>query len=105
MKPMIDIHCHILPGIDDGAADLEESMGIIRAEVSGGIQTFVATPHFIDKVDYDRIDQLPGLIEMLHGEIAKEGLDARIVQGGEVYPAQAMLKGLDRRRQRQVPAA
>ncbi|MEZ0325972.1 MAG: tyrosine-protein phosphatase [Fimbriimonas sp.] len=92
---MIDIHCHILPGIDDGAQNLEEAIGIIRAEVEGGTRTFVATPHFIEKVDYNRIGKLPELIALVEEELKKEGIEAEIVQGGEIYPAPAMLRGLD----------
>lgn len=43
---MIDLHCHILPGIDDGPADIEESLQIARLAVQDGIHTCVATPHF-----------------------------------------------------------
>lgn len=42
---MIDIHCHILPGIDDGARSLEDSLEMARAAVDQGIHTIVATPH------------------------------------------------------------
>lgn len=42
---MIDVHCHYLPGIDDGAQALEESLALARAAVAVGIQTAVMTPH------------------------------------------------------------
>ncbi|MDZ7902906.1 MAG: CpsB/CapC family capsule biosynthesis tyrosine phosphatase [Rheinheimera sp.] len=42
---MIDVHCHILPGIDDGAANLAESMALLRLAVADGIKRMVATPH------------------------------------------------------------
>jgi protein-tyrosine phosphatase len=42
---MIDIHTHILPGIDDGAEDLEESLLMARFAVAEGIHTIIATPH------------------------------------------------------------
>ncbi|MGG1593050.1 tyrosine-protein phosphatase [Terribacillus saccharophilus] len=42
---MIDIHCHILPGVDDGARTLEESIEMARAASEQGIHTIVATPH------------------------------------------------------------
>lgn len=45
---MIDIHCHILPGIDDGAASLEVSLAMARLAVADGTRTIVATPH-VDK--------------------------------------------------------
>ena len=42
---MIDLHCHYLPGIDDGAQTLEESLDLARAAVAAGITTAVMTPH------------------------------------------------------------
>ncbi|MBU8586950.1 tyrosine protein phosphatase [Priestia megaterium] len=42
---MIDLHCHILPGIDDGAKTLQDSVDMAREAVSQGIHTIVATPH------------------------------------------------------------
>lgn len=43
--PMIDIHCHILPEVDDGARNVEESLEMARAAVKQGIRTIIATPH------------------------------------------------------------
>ena len=43
---MIDLHCHILPGLDDGAQTLTDSMALLRAEKSQGIESIVFTPHF-----------------------------------------------------------
>ena len=43
---MIDMHCHILPGIDDGAQTEEDSMALLRAEKEQGIRKIVFTPHF-----------------------------------------------------------
>lgn len=42
---MIDLHCHILPGIDDGASDLTESLALLKLAVADGITQMVATPH------------------------------------------------------------
>ncbi len=42
---MIDIHSHILPGIDDGAADIDESLAMLRKAVQDGVKTQVLTPH------------------------------------------------------------
>jgi protein-tyrosine phosphatase len=42
---MIDIHTHILPGLDDGAADLEQSMAMARVAIADGVTAVVATPH------------------------------------------------------------
>lgn len=50
---MIDIHCHILPGIDDGSPDLETSVAMCRAAAGEGITHVVATPHLSDEYQYD----------------------------------------------------
>lgn len=42
---MIDIHCHILPGLDDGAQTLENSLEMAKAAVNDGIRKIAATPH------------------------------------------------------------
>lgn len=51
MKSIIDFHSHILPGIDDGSASLEESIAMLRAEAAQGIRHVVATPHFYAQHD------------------------------------------------------
>jgi protein-tyrosine phosphatase len=42
---VIDLHCHLLPGIDDGASDLDDSIAMARAAVDGGVGEIAATPH------------------------------------------------------------
>ncbi len=42
---MIDLHCHILPNLDDGAQSMEESVAMAKAACKEGIHTIVATPH------------------------------------------------------------
>ncbi len=46
MDVLIDFHSHILPGIDDGSASTEESIGMLRMEAEQGISCAVLTPHF-----------------------------------------------------------
>ncbi|MEY8733665.1 tyrosine-protein phosphatase [Peribacillus frigoritolerans] len=46
---MIDIHCHILPGVDDGSADLNESLNMARKAVESGISHIFATPHHLNE--------------------------------------------------------
>ena len=50
---MIDIHTHILPGIDDGARDLEEALEMARLAVADGIRVMVATPHLFKHKSVD----------------------------------------------------
>ena len=51
---IIDMHCHILPGVDDGARDVETSLAMLKASRAQGVQYMVATPHFY--ATRDRVD-------------------------------------------------
>lgn len=82
---MIDIHCHILPDFDDGAADLAESLQMARMAVSSGTTGIVVTPHFLGEAASLR--QIPGLLdryEQLKRAIAREGIPLKLYLGSEI---------------------
>ena len=58
-KKKIDLHCHILPGIDDGAKNTEVSIALLREEVNQGVTKFMFTPHFNpDRISVEEFDSL-----------------------------------------------
>jgi protein-tyrosine phosphatase len=80
---MIDLHSHILPGLDDGALDLADSVAMAREAERDGITVVCATPHI--RSDHDvRIEELPRRVAELQLELETRGVDVRISQGGEV---------------------
>ena len=46
MHGLFDIHCHIIPGVDDGSKSLEESIKMLEMEYKDGIRNIILTPHF-----------------------------------------------------------
>lgn len=46
MKGLCDIHCHVIPGVDDGAANYEEALKMLKWEYQEGVRMIIATPHF-----------------------------------------------------------
>ena len=80
---MIDLHCHILPALDDGALDLADSVAMARQALRDGIEVVCATPHIRDDHDV-RIDELPARVAELQRELDRLGIGVRIAQGGEV---------------------
>jgi protein-tyrosine phosphatase len=80
---MIDLHCHILPALDDGARDLEDSVAMARAAADDGIEAICATPHI--RHDHDvRIHEVAGRVEVLNARLREEGVPVVVLQGGEV---------------------
>jgi protein-tyrosine phosphatase len=89
--PMIDLHCHILPGVDDGSLDLADSLAMARQAMNDGIERVCATPHI--RHDHDvRIEQIAERIEELNRTFRDEGLPVEVLQGGEV--AETAVEGL-----------
>jgi protein-tyrosine phosphatase len=80
---LIDLHCHLLPGIDDGARDLADSIGMARQAEEDGIVAVCATPHI--RHDHDvRIEEVADLVAALQARLDEEGIGVRVLQGGEV---------------------
>lgn len=89
--PMIDLHCHILPGVDDGALDVRDSAGLARQAAGDGIEAICATPHI--RHDHDvRIDELAQRVEAVNRRLRGEGIPVEVLSGGEV--AETAVEGL-----------
>ena len=81
----IDIHCHILPGIDDGAGSEDESIQMLKAAYSQGIQTVIATPHASPKYPDSRPEVIFELSEKLQRKAQKEiASEFRVYSGQEI---------------------
>jgi protein-tyrosine phosphatase len=88
---MIDLHCHILPGVDDGALDLDDSVGLARQAVDDGVELVCATPHI--RHDHDvRIEEVGERVAALNARLRDEGLPVTVLRGGEV--AETAVEGL-----------
>lgn len=88
---MIDLHCHILPGVDDGSLDLADSLGMGRQAAVDGIEAVCATPHI--RHDHDvRIEEITGRVGVLNQRLVEEGVPVAVLQGGEV--AETAVEGL-----------
>lgn len=96
---MIDLHSHILPGIDDGAGDVSDSIAMARQAAADGIEAICATPHI--RHDHDvRIGELQGRVAALNEELEAEEVQVRVLAGGEV--AETAVEGLDEDELRRV---
>ncbi len=79
---MIDLHCHILPGVDDGPKTLEESLDYALTASRQGTERIVATPH-VEHVD---VLDLPDRVAQLREALAAAGIELELDCGGELKP-------------------
>lgn len=85
---MIDLHCHILPNLDDGALSMDDSVAMARQAQDDGIEAVCATPHI--RHDHDvHIPEIAPRVAELQRRLEQEGVDVRILPGGELAQSAA----------------
>lgn len=82
---MIDIHTHILPGIDDGSKDIDYSIKMLKIAEDDGIEKIVATPHFYRGYYENKYEDVCKYIEDLKKKIVETGINIAIFPGQEVF--------------------
>jgi protein-tyrosine phosphatase len=80
---VIDLHCHLLPGIDDGPATVEDALALARAAAAGGTRTMVATPHIDHQWKVDP-GQVGALVEHIREALADAHIELEVRGGGEI---------------------
>jgi len=81
---MIDLHSHVLPGIDDGPADLAGSVVMAQVAAETGTQRLVATPHLREDHPAVRPRELGGRVAELNAILARQHVDLEVLSGAEV---------------------
>lgn len=84
MKQMVDLHCHILPGIDDGAQTVTDSLAMAQQAVSEGIHTVVATPHHQNGKYVNERTPIIHHVKQLNDELQQHNIPLTILPGQEV---------------------
>ena len=77
---MVDIHCHILPGLDDGSESMEESVEMAEMAIADGITHVIATPHADSAYAFN-----PALVRQRRDELQARFEGRLIIATGSVY--------------------
>src|SRR5437763_13770525 len=80
---VIDLHCHLLPGIDDGAQDLDDTIAMARAALDGGVEAIVATPHVSGQYRNDPTG-FAARCDQVRQALAAAGVALEVHQGAEI---------------------
>jgi protein-tyrosine phosphatase len=91
---MIDLHCHMLPSIDDGAADLEVALEMARLAVADGIKITACTPHIMPGVYGNTGPQIRAAIADFQVKLDEAGIPLKLVSGADVHLALNLVDGL-----------
>lgn len=89
---MIDVHAHILPGMDDGARDMEEALEMAELALEGGVDTLVATPHSNQIGRFENFDTEE--LKNIYGDFCKalkeEKIPLKVLYGMEIFSSEEM---------------
>jgi protein-tyrosine phosphatase len=91
---MIDIHCHILPSIDDGPSDMETSLGMSKIAASDGTTHIVATPHY-RYGENPTVGEIQEAVRLLGMRIDQEGVPVRLLGGADIRLTYELLAGIE----------
>jgi protein-tyrosine phosphatase len=91
---VIDLHCHILPGIDDGAPDRAVSFEMARISVADGVTVLACTPHILPGLYHNAGPQIRAATLELQQALDEEGIALRLVTGADVHMVPDLAAGL-----------
>jgi protein-tyrosine phosphatase len=91
---VIDLHCHILPGIDDGASDLSVSLGMARAAVDQGVSVIACTPHILPGLYHNSGPAIRKAVQDLQQVLDENGIALQLVTGADVHMTPDFVGGL-----------
>ena len=91
---MIDIHCHLLPGIDDGATTLEISLEMARMAVADGIHTTYCTPHIYPGLYENSGPDIQRRVGQLQMVFDDKGINLRLNYGADVHLVPEVFEGM-----------
>ena len=91
----VDIHSHLIPGIDDGVQSLDESLTLISQMQELGYKKLIITPHIMVDTYPNREDDIKDRLLILKEEVEKRGIDIQLDVAAEYYIDEGFLNHLD----------
>lgn len=98
MLEICDIHCHILPGVDDGAATMEEAINTLKEAASQKIRKMIVTPHFHPGRYKVRTEQTLQVLKQLRERCAEQGIPISLYPGQECYYYSGLVEKLNKKK-------
>ena len=93
----VDMHSHVLPGIDDGAQTIEDSVALVKKMMALGIKKIIATPHIMVDFYRNNAQTIGSALEILKTELKKQHIDVEIEAAAEHYFDETFEPRIDRK--------
>jgi protein-tyrosine phosphatase len=94
LTPMIDLHCHMLPGIDDGARSLEMALDMAKLAVADGITMTACTPHIYPGLFENTHEGIREACHQFQGELDKAGIALKLTYGADIQVVPELVASL-----------
>ena len=85
MNGFVDLHCHILPALDDGAKDMDKTKEMLKIAYEEGIRRIIATPHFFASKKSASLEQMEETIREVESRMEEWGFYIKLYPGNEIY--------------------
>src|SRR5688572_27906779 len=93
-EPFTDIHCHILPGVDDGARSWDEACALAPIAVADGMKTIIATPHQGGTFPHNSAEAICRRVDECQTLLDEHGIALRILPGADVRFGQNLMRDI-----------
>jgi protein-tyrosine phosphatase len=92
--PVVDIHSHLLAGLDDGAKSVDDAIAMIRSFSQLGYRKLVTTPHVMSDVFPNRSENILASLAVLHQRLAMEHIDIKVEAAAEYYLDETLVRSI-----------
>ena len=82
---MVDMHCHVLPAVDDGSQNMEQTIEMLRIASEEGISAMIVTPHYKDGRHNASVQTILSRIAQVQEEVVRQGIFVDLYPGNEIF--------------------
>lgn len=90
----VDVHCHLIPGIDDGAVDWEATLAMARMAAADGIGAIICTPHQLGAFHHNHGDEIRRRTQLVQAQLDEHRVPLQVLPGGDVRIETDMIEKL-----------
>ena len=92
---MIDFHTHILPNIDDGARNIDETIQLMQEAQKAGFEAIISTSHYMEGYYETNVPEREMWVNVIYQKVQEENLNMKLYLGNEIYLSEDIISLLE----------